>query len=213
MKLLNKLERRFGRFAIENLMVVICGGMAIVYIADLLMDGFATQMLYLNWQAVTQGQIWRCLTFIFEPESRNPLSFLLTIYFYYMIGGALEHEWGSFNFNCYYLMEIVCTVIASIFVTVGSNYYINLSLFLAFAILYPDYQVLLFYVIPVKVKWVALIDLVFMIYSFIINPYARLLIIAALLPLVVFMWNDAVRNIRLFFDRRKRNKEFSDYWK
>ena len=213
MRFLNKLERKLGRYAIENLMVVICGGQAIVYVADLLMNGFATDMLYLNWSLVTQGQVWRVLTFIFEPNSRNPLTFLLSLYFYYMIGGALEHEWGSFNFDCYYLLEIICTVIASVFVGVGTSYYINLSLFLAFAVLYPNYQVLLFYVIPVKVKWVALLDLLFMGYNFIVSSVIRPLIIACLIPLILFLWDDAVRNIRLFIDRKKREKEYSQYWK
>ena len=213
LKFLNNLERRFGRFAIENLMVVICGGQAIVYIADLLMDGFASDMLYLNWGLVTRGQIWRVLTFIFEPGSSNPLTFVLSLYFYYMIGGALERIWGSFNFDCFYLLEMICTVIASVFVGVGTSYYINLSLFLAFAVLYPDHQVLLFYVLPIKVKWVALIDLLFMAYSFYISPSVRPLIIASFVPLVIFLWDDAVKNIRLYIDRKKRAKEFSEYWK
>lgn len=213
MRILNKLERRFGRYAIENLMIVICGGQAIVYIADLLMSGFASNMLYLNWELVTRGQIWRVFTFIFEPGSSNPISFVLSLYFYYIIGGALEHEWGSFNFDCFYLMEMLCTVIASIFVGIGTSYYINLSLFLAFAVLYPDHQVLLFYFLPIRVKWVALIDLAFMIYSFWVSPSIRPLIIACFVPLIVFLWDDAVKNIKLYFDRKKRMKEFSDYWK
>ena len=213
MRLLNKLERKFGRTYIENLMVVICGGMAIVYIADLLMQGFATDMLYLNWELVKKGQIWRLITFVFEPENRYPLTFILTVYFYYMIGGALEHEWGSFNFNVYYLLEIICTDIAAIFVGVGSNYYINLSLFLAFAILYPNYQVLVFYVLPVKVKWVALIDALFLLYSFVMSPSARLLIIASLIPLVLFLGEDAVKNVKLFITRQKNKRQFKDNWK
>ena len=213
MRFLNKLERKFGRFAIENLMIIVCGGQVIVYIADLLMNGFASNMLYLSWAMVRTGQIWRVLTFIFEPGSSNPLTFVLSLYFYYMIGGALEHEWGSFNFDCFYLLEMICTVIASVFVGVGSSYYINLSLFLAFAVLYPEYQVLLFYIIPIKVKWVALIDLLFMAYSFYISPPSRPLIIASLIPLIIFLWKDAYRNITLFIDRRRRKNEFSDYWK
>ncbi len=213
MRILNKLERRFGRYSIENLMIVVCGGQAIVFIADLLMNGFASSMLYLDWELVTRGQIWRIFTFIFEPSSSNPITFVLSLYFYYMIGGALEHEWGSFNFDCFYLMEMACTVIASIFIGVGTSYYINLSLFLAFAVLYPNYQVLLFYFLPIKVKWVALIDLAFMIYNFCVSSSMRLLIIACFIPLVIFLWDDAVKNIKLYFDRKKRMKEFSDYWK
>ena len=177
------------------------------------MDGFASDMLYLNWGLVTRGQIWRVFTFIFEPGSSNPLTFILSLYFYYMIGGALERVWGSFNFCCFYLLEMICTVIASVFVGVGTSYYINLSLFLAFAVLYPDHQVLLFYVLPIKVKWVALIDLLFMAYSFYISPSVRPLIIACFVPLVLFLWDDAAKNIRLYIDRKKRAKEFSEYWK
>ena len=79
--------------------------------------------------------------------------------------------------------------------------------------LYPNYQVLLFYFLPIKVKWVALIDLAFMIYSFCVSSSMRLLIIACFIPLVIFLWDDAVKNIKLYFDRKKRMKEFSDYWK
>ncbi len=194
-------------------MVIVCGGQAIVYIADILMNGFASDMLYLSWPLVMKGQIWRVLTFIFEPGNSNPLTFILSLYFYYMIGGALENEWGSFNFDCFYLLEMLFTVIAAAFIGVGTSYYINLSLFLAFAMLYPEYQVLLFYVIPVKVKWVALIDFLFMAYSFWVNPSSRLLIVACLIPLVLFLGEDAYRNIKRYIERKKRQNEFSDYWK
>ncbi len=186
-KLLNKLERKFGRYAIENLMLIILGGQALVFIADVFMDGFIYGWIALIWDYVKAGQIWRCVTFVFVPDSFTLLNFILGLYFYYMIGGALENEWGAFNFNCFYLLGVICCNVAAAITGYSSVVYIHQSMFFAFALLYPDYQVLLFYLIPIKVKWLALIDLGLFVWMIVTTSFpANLLPVVILLHYVVF---------------------------
>ena len=213
MKLLNKLERRFGRHAIENLMLIICGGQALVFIMDLFMDGFISDMFFLFWPLVMRGQIWRCVTFIFVPGSYSLINFILSLYFYYMIGGALENEWGSFNFDCYYLLGMICCNIAAAISGYSSSAYINQAMFFAFALLYPEYQVLLFYFIPIKVKWLALIDAVIYLYEFIVIPDSRWTIILSLVPVIVFFAEDGYHNIRRSWLRWKNRRDIDSNWR
>ena len=202
-RLLNRLRLRFGRYTIENLMLIICAGQMIVFFADLLTRGWATDWLWLSWYDVIHGQIWRLVTFIFVPNSSSLLSLIITLYFYYFIGGTLENEWGSFNFNCFYILGIICNIIASAFTGYGTIYYFNLTLFFAFSMLYPDFQLLFFYIIPLKAKWIALIDGLFYLYEFIYYPGLRLNMLLSLVPLVLFFWDDIISAFRRWHYRLK----------
>ena len=214
MKLLNKLERRFGRFAIENFMMVICMGQLLAFVADVFTNGMIGGMLWLDWSAVMRGEVWRLITFIFSPEATSSLiSFLLSLYFYYMIGGALENEWGSFNFNCFYLIGMLGAILSAALVGFGTSYYINMSMFFAFALLYPDYQVLLFYFIPVKVKWIALLDALYFLFCFITMPFYRPTIILSLVNIVIFFGGRGVQNIRRVINRYKMRQQFKNNWR
>ena len=214
-KLLNKLERRFGRFAIENLMMVICVGQLLAFVADVFTNGLiGTSMLWLDWDAVMHGEVWRLITFVFAPTGTGSLiSFLLSLYFYYMIGGALENEWGSFNFNCFYLIGMLGAVLSAALVGIGTSYYINMSMFFAFALLYPEYQVLLFYFIPVKVKWIALLDALYFLFCFITMPFYRPTILLSLVNIAVFFGGTGVRNIRRSINRWKTRRQFRNNWR
>ena len=113
-RLLDGLDRKFGRYGIRNLMTYIVGGMAVVYLMDLIvypMTGFSLRsVLAFSRSAVMHGQIWRLVTFIFIPPDSNILFILFSLYFYWLIGNALENQWGAFRFNVYYLCGIVCTL-------------------------------------------------------------------------------------------------------
>ena len=89
------------------------GGMAIVYLMELLiypMTGFSlSSVLAFNRSAVLHGQIWRLITFIFIPPDSSILFILFSLYFYWLIGNALENQWGAFRFNIYYLCGMLCT--------------------------------------------------------------------------------------------------------
>ncbi len=212
-KLLNKLERKFGRYAIENLMLIILGGQALVFIADVFMDGFIYGWIALIWDYVKAGQIWRCVTFVFVPDSFTLLNFILGLYFYYMIGGALENEWGAFNFNCFYLLGVICCNVAAAITGYSSVVYIHQSMFFAFALLYPDYQVLLFYLIPIKVKWLALLDAAIYVYEFVVLPSMRWTIVLSLVPVVVFFAESGYRNLRRSWFRWKNRRNMRNNWR
>lgn len=157
MKWLDKLERKVGHLGIPNLMAYIVGANAFVYIL-MYMDptGMIQEHLMLYPNLVMQGQVWRLLTYVFIPPARSVFWILFTLYFYYMVGTGLEQEWGTFRFNLYYLVGMIGTTAAAFITGTGATaIYLNLSLFLAFARIYPDFQLLLFFVIPVKMKYLA----------------------------------------------------------
>ena len=160
---------RHPRFGIPDLMRWIVIGNVAVYVLMLLTmrtDANAVSFLYLNGSKVLHGELWRIVTFIFVPTSSSPLRLALSLYLYYWIGSSLERQWGTARFNLYYwscvLLTAIVTIVASAIsgtgYAVGGTGYVNLSMFLAFAFLYPDTQLLLFYFIPVKIKWLAWLD-------------------------------------------------------
>ena len=160
------------RFGIRNLMLFIVIGTLIVWLFSAMdTTRLFTSFLTFNPAAVLHGQVWRLITFIFIPQSSG-IWLLLFLYFYYFIGSTLEREWGSGRFTIYYLMGILLTVIYGFIVyfvtgrpfTLTSNY-INLSMFFAFATLYPEQRVLVFYIIPVKIKWLAIVDALYFLYD------------------------------------------------
>lgn len=211
--LLNRLERKIGRFAVPNLMFIIVVGMFTVFAADIL---FPQLNLYgwlcLRRDLLFQGQLWRLITFIFLPPESSPFWIVFSLYFYYMVGDALERQWGTFRFNVYYLIGIIGMILVALMSGYSGNSYLNLSLFFAFAVLFPNYQVLLFFVIPVKVKYLAAIDAVFFVVSFIIGGWSvKIAILFAVLNFLLFFSGDFFKNLKHQREYRKNQKNFRDY--
>ncbi len=164
MNLLDKLEKKFGRYAIHNLMYYIIILYAIGYVILTFVPEFYYSYLSLNPLAIMRGQIWRLITFIIYPPSSGLLFFLISMYLYYSLGKALEANWGAFRFNLYYLTGILLHIIAAFVcqLVFGESYgqyfgtyYLNNSLFFAFAAIYPNLQFLLFGIIPIRAKVLA----------------------------------------------------------
>ena len=157
MNWITKLERKFGRYCIPNLISILIGGQILVYAVELFVNQYISFYLNLDRGALLAGQIWRVITFVFVPFSGGgPLSVVLGIYFTWFIGTALEKEWGDFRFNLYLLLGMLGAVLACLCTGWADTYCLSLSLLLAFAMLYPEVQVLLFFVIPVRVKYFGL---------------------------------------------------------
>ena len=215
MRKLNAAVDRFAynhpRFGIPNLMKYIVIGSVIVYLLSIFAGYSAVSFLSFRWSAITQGELWRLVTFIFMPgyySTGAVLWLALFLYFYYMIGNVLEREWGTAKFTLYYLSGVVLTVIVGIVTALVTGYdviidgtsYVNLSMFFAFAMLYPDTQFLLFFIIPIKVKWLAWIDAAFFALS-VLSSLLRLDFLNALLPVVallnffVFFWTNIADEI------------------
>lgn len=200
MKLLNALERKLGRFAIKGLMTYIVGLNGLVFILALSdRSGAAISMLRFNSSLIAQGQWWRLFTFVIIPPTFSPLWLFFTLYFYHMIGQALEQEWGIFRFNLYYLIGVGATAVtALVFHTEATITYVNLSLFLAFARLFPDFQLLLFFILPVKIKYLAWFNWFYIGYTILFQPFLSLKIAAAtaILNYFIFFGKEIQSNTR-----------------
>ncbi len=167
MNWINKLEKKFGRYAIRNLMLYITILYAIGFVIVEIAPMFYLQYLSMDVNAILHGQIWRLFTFIIFPPSTNIWFILISLYLYYSIGRELEYVWGAFRFNLYFFTGVLLHIVAAFlaymifdvtFITLIGASYLNLSLFFAYATIYPNQQFLIFMVIPVKVKYLAWID-------------------------------------------------------
>ena len=206
MNFLNKMERQYGRYAIHNLTKYMIGCYAIGYILLYIGQAFGAnffQYLLLSPYHIMHGQIWRIVSWILIPPSSSNIIFvLITLSFYYYLGTALERTWGAFRYNVYILGGMLCTVIGAfiLYFISGPNemfslingmsfstYYINLSIFLAFAMNYPDMEVLFMMIIPIKIKYLALLDVAYLLYDLIRGGWGtRTVIIASLLNFIIY---------------------------
>ena len=193
-KFLSRLEKKFGRYAINNLSLYIVAGYAIGYVLQSFVPAI-TNLISLNPYQILHGQIWRLVTWMLIPPSGYNIIFLvIMLYFYYSIGTVLERTWGAFRYNVYIISGMLFTAIGAFilyFVRVGFNpistYYINMSIFLAFAANYPDMQVLFMFIIPVKIKWMAYVYGLVLLYDCIKgNAEIRVAVIASLLNFILF---------------------------
>ena len=228
MNFLNKMERKYGRYAIRNLMYYIIILYAAGFVLNLVNPSFYYQYLSLNASAILHGQIWRIVTFIIQPPSTSLIFIIFALYLYFMIGQQLERAWGAFRFNLYFFSGMIFHVIAAIiaYLLTGISFqmdtwYLNMSLFFAFAALYPDLQFLLFFVIPIKAKYLALIDGLYFVYAIVqafLPAYGgsvygiyykanALAAVVSILNFLIFFLNS--RNARAYSPRQmKRKKEF-----
>ena len=148
------------RFGFNNLMLYLVIAQAVVFVLDMVFGSIPSLMLAFSRELILRGQVWRLVTFAIVPNSSNPFNLLLSCYFYYWIGQLLERSWGTAKFNLFYLSGVVLSALFGMVLGNASIYYVNLSIFLIIATLYGEMQVLLFFVIPIKMKWMALIDVV-----------------------------------------------------
>ena len=217
MQWLNKLERKFGKFAIPNLMTILIFGMALVFLLDTFTAAnpdytySLSQLLYFDRDLIMQGQIWRIVTFLFLPPDDNILFALFALYFYWLIGKSLENQWGSFRFNVYYFIGVIGTLIGGIIMGATTNTYLNLSLFLAFAVLFPNFEVMLFFILPIKIKYLGILDGALLLFTLIIGSLPdKVAIIASILNFILFFGNDFIQGIKAFVRRKKYQKQ--NHW-
>lgn len=195
---------RHPRFGVPDLMRYIVIGNVVVFFLIMLTRGTnanALNFLYFDPQMVLRGEVWRIVTYIFVPSTTSVFWLVVELYFYYWIGSTLEREWGTARFNLYYWSGVLLTVIGALLASAitGGNFavagtsYVNLSMFLAFALLFPNTQVLLMFIIPVKMKWLAYIDVGLFAVSIVRAILAQnwggvILPVMALLNFLIFAW-------------------------
>ena len=200
---MRKLRTNFERFCyrnrnkgIPNLMLYISLGSALVYILSLFDQSYTLyRILCFDRALILQGQIWRLFSYVFVYDAGHILITAIVLFCYYTLGRAMENSWGTLRFNLFYLTGVVLMdVFCLIFGGSADISYLNMSLFLGYATMYPDAQFLLLYIIPVKAWIFALVDLVLTIISGVQLTSAGLFPYS-LFPLV------AIGNYFLFFGK------------
>ncbi|MBP3488503.1 MAG: rhomboid family intramembrane serine protease [Roseburia sp.] len=208
MNWLNKMERKFGRFAVPNLIIWLIGAYTIGFVLNMINPNILGYLM-LSPYHILRGQVWRLFTWIFMPTDSNLISLVIMALFYYQLGTVLERNWGTFRFNVYIFGGMLFTVIGA-FLTYGIMYlmnggvtlemlligmsystsYINMSIFLAFAVTYPEMEVLLMFIIPIKMKWMALVYGVLTVFSFFETGWAgRIAIFMSLFNFIIFFFS------------------------
>ncbi len=202
---LDKMERRFGRYAIRNLTMYLLAGYAIGYLLSFTMPQLLTYFT-LEPAQILKGQVWRLLSWVIIPPNDNIIFVIFMMLLYYFLGNTLESYWGAFRYNVYIFSGILFTVIGAFIVngliggitgfgSLYSTYYINMSIFLACASIMPDYQLLLYGIIPIKMKWLAILDVVLLAVDAVQGGLIiRIVIIASLLNFIIFFFCN--RNLR-----------------
>lgn len=188
-------------FGIPNLMKYVCIGNIVFWLIGAVNPVLMSYLTF-NPAAILHGQIWRIITFALYPPQTGLLAFI-AIYFYYLIGNVLEREWGTPQFNVYFFTGIILTVIYGLlmYLIFGINFsltaqYVYLSMFFSFAVLFPDMQVLLFFILPIKIKYLAWVNAALFVFSLFSNPFpVNLLPLVAVINFLIFCGRDLLAKI------------------
>ncbi len=222
MKFFNEMERKYNRYAIPNLMyyivILYAVGLAVYVVNPVIFWRIYKSYLCLDGRAILHGQIWRLVTFLIFPPSFGSFRFtsvffgIIALFMYHSLGQTLENVWGSFRFNVFFLMGVLTQGLACLIgyvvfkqewmLTTG---FLNSSIFLAFAMYFPDAQFLLFFVLPVKAKWLAVAESAVYLYSFIFGGAAeRCELVVSLANILIFFL--MTRNYRRYAPKEIRRK-------
>lgn len=213
---MSNLERKFGKYAIRNLslvLIILYLAGYLIYYVNINLLGYLT----LNPYAIVHGQIWRLVSWLLIPPSTSNFFFIaIMLFFYYSIGTSLERVWGTWRYNVFIFTGVLLTILSA-FVWMGisymtggtagylsvlgardyfnyfsiafSTYYINMGIFFAYALTFPDAMVLMFFIIPIKVKWLGLLDVAYLIYEFVVSyGPTRYVIIATFLNIALLYY-------------------------
>jgi hypothetical protein len=198
MRLLDRLERKLRPYAVPNLTIVIIIGQALVYMLGQSNPRFLDRLILIP-SLVQEGEVWRLISFCFIPPPTNLIFFLIAMMLFRMMGSGLEQEWGTVRYNLYLLSGYVVTVAAA-FVNpdlAASNMFIVTSVSLAFAWLNPNYVLHVMFILPVQIRWLALLAWIGLIYGLITGDMpTRLFILAGIANFILFFGRDVIQRVR-----------------
>jgi hypothetical protein len=207
MSLLDRLERKLGFLAVPHVTWVLVVGQVLGYFSVSYDDRLASQFFLLP-ALVLQGEWWRLFSFVFMPPTLSPIFLFISLYLLLMMGNALETTWGAFRYNAFLLVGYATTVAAAFltgffpsadvyWLIPTTNVYWLSTVFLAFAALFPDFQLMLFFVLPVKIRWLALITWGTYAYAIVTgNWVTRVAILSAMTSYALFFAKEHIRALR-----------------
>jgi hypothetical protein len=202
---LSRLEKRFRWIAIPNIAVIFITLQGLGFLM-VMADPVWAFRLALVPEAVRAGEYWRLITFLALPLSLSPLWVFFALWFIYFILNSIESYWGDFKTTLYFLTSVVITIAYS-FATdypVTSVQHFESSLFFAAAALFPDTEVSLFMIIPVKIKWLACFTALLVLVDFVRGSwYDRFFLISIYSNFLIFFGPEVVARIKQYY--RKKN--------
>ncbi len=207
MRIIDRLEKKLGRYALKNVTLYLIAGQSLVYVL-FQMGRLDPGQIFFSAGSLLQGEWWRLFTFPFDPPMQNLLFAFFAWYLFYLMGTALEEHWGSFRYNLFLLAGYLLTVAISFLAPAYpmSNAFIGGSVFLAFAFLFPDFQLLLFFVLPVRIKWLALLTWLGYGYMLLVGGWpSRLMVLASIGNFLLFFARDIWVNLK--YGRRQVAKK------
>ncbi len=222
MKLLDRMEKRFGRFSIHGLMRYVIACYIVGYVLYYTMPSSLSYLTLEPYMIFHYGQAWRLISWVLMPPSYTNIIFVvIMLILYYQLGTTLERTWGAFRFNVFIFGGIILSILGALvlyllglygfhtlffFGSSFSTFYINMSIFLAFAVAFPDMKIMLYFFIPIKMKWMGLVYAALMVYYFVVagSLPGRIAIVASLANFLIYFL--ATRNFQRFAPKNVRRR-------
>lgn len=215
-----ELERKYYKFSIPNLNIILTAFYTAGLIIQVVDPFIYLRYLSLNTEAFLKGEIWRAITFLIYPPSgsvRGTFGILLAaliIYVYYSLTTVLLRVWGSFKFTWYFVIGVICQVLGGIIIglvlherLIITPSYLVFSIFIAFALTFPDSQFLYMFLIPIKAKYLAYIELAIYIFNiFLANKATKVAIIMSLVNVAILIFATNKDFFHNLFNKNKYNK-------
>ncbi|TWT77337.1 hypothetical protein Pla123a_19970 [Posidoniimonas polymericola] len=205
-RLLDWLDRRIGRFAVPHVTLALILGQVLVFFAMMTQEQNVVGRILLGREAVLAGEWWRLVTYVFVPPSGNVLFALIGWMFFHFLGSTLESTWGDFRYNAYLLIDWVLTTAVAMLVpgTIATNVFIGVSVLLAFARLYPDYTIQLYFILPIKIKWLGYLAAAGYALTLITGDWpTRAMVLASVANYLLFFGGEHVRDFKA--DARRKS--------
>src|SRR3984893_12611325 len=215
MSWINWLEARLGFLGIPRLMQMIAILNGLVYLLHFFQPAYVSNLLF-SPERILHGEVWRLISYIFVPgvamgtSAIQVLFLIIYLWFRIWMGDALEHAWGAFRLTLFYVLGMVgMTIAAFFFCGSASSFLLNLSLFFAFATLYPDMQIYVMYILPMKVKWVAMFSVALLVLQLVVVPISgKIAIVASFINYLIFCGPGAIDHIRHRAGTERRRRKF-----
>lgn len=213
MKWQDKLQRRLGGRCIPGLSKVLAYGQLAVWLVVMIINYRLYDALTLTRAGLAGGQIWRAVGFLFLPTDLS-LWGMLSIYLLYYMGSALEAAWGDFRVNLYWAAGLLGSVAAALLTGYTTNYYLVMSQFLAFAWLYPDMELLLMFILPVKVKYLGWVAGAMLALNFLGGSMAeKIRILCGLAGFIAFFGPAVFSGVRAWIRREQWRRQNRNNWR
>jgi hypothetical protein len=204
-KWIDRLERLMPGLGVPNLALYLVGAQALGFLLALTQQS-VLGLLYLDPALVLKGEVWRLITFLVMPLSLSPLWMVFVLGFLYFIINGLEEEWGEFRTTLYVLVTVVLTITFSLVFQWPITNIVQLqsTLFFAAATVAPEYQILLFFVIPVKMKWLAWVSVAYIVWALLVGTWlSRLYLLTMYANYLLFFGPYFVGRLKAFQRRKK----------